>query len=293
MAYKLGVLIVHGMGSQKRGFSDELVAELESRIGNSSEICWQEVYWADVLNYREEKLCADMKVDTKLDYSRIRRFVITAFGDALAYQRVPGPDEDVYSQIHGIIRDNLSKLRSSLRQDLPASAPDCPIVVIAHSLGCHIISNYIWDHQQSEKLRANGKRRKRNKSFGKNDLERMNTLAGIITFGCNIPLFSLAYKEALAIDFPPPNLQKHFPKTDQKTLQKTVKLLNFHDIDDVLGYPLKPLSPSFNQAVSEDIAIDAGFPLLSNTPLSHSMYWTDDNFTKPVAKQLNDLLNLI
>ncbi|MSO20407.1 MAG: hypothetical protein EXQ56_08070 [Acidobacteria bacterium] len=202
------------MGSQKRGFSDELVEELESHIGEPSGVCWQEVYWADVLNYREEKLCDDMKVDTKLDYSRIRRFIITAFGDALAYQRVPGPDEDVYTQIHVIIRDSLSKLRSSLRQDMPASAPDRPIVVIAHSLGCHIISNYIWDHQQSEKSPTHGKRRKINKLFGKNDLERMKTLAGIITFGCNIPLFSLAYKEALAIDFPPGSLQKHFPGTD-------------------------------------------------------------------------------
>ena len=82
-------------------------------------------------------------------------------------------------------------------------------MVIAHSFGTQIISNYIWDPQTE----ANYTRKKRGMNpYGKSDFERMKTLAGIITFGCNIPLFSLAYDKIVSMEFPPNALVQHFPK---------------------------------------------------------------------------------
>ncbi|NIQ25048.1 MAG: hypothetical protein GTN88_00295, partial [Gammaproteobacteria bacterium] len=71
---------------------------------------------------------------------------------------------------------------------------------------------------------------------------------------------------------------------------KGASWLNFFDPDDVLGYPLKPLSPEYRRAVSRDITINVGGIAASWNPLSHSKYWTDNDFTKPVAKFIDKLL---
>ena len=84
-----------------------------------------------------------------------------------------------------------------------------PLVVLAHSIGGHIMSNYIWDIQKKRPI----------VEPGANKFERMETLAGIITFGCKIPLFTFALKDIVPI-----------------TLPGGVKWLNYFDPDDVLGY---------------------------------------------------------
>jgi len=70
-----------------------------------------------------------------------------------------------------------------------------------------------------------------------NSFESMQNLAGIITFGCNIPLFTFAYNHVKPIEFPPSNL-------DSKLKQKA-KWINYYDSDDILGYPLKPINAEY------------------------------------------------
>jgi hypothetical protein len=41
-----------------------------------------------------------------------------------------------------------------------------------------------------------------------------------------------------------------------------------------------------NAAVDEDIEVNVGGFAASFTPMSHTAYWTDNDFTKPVAKYL-------
>lgn len=132
-----------------------------------------------------------------------------------------------------------------------------------------IISNYIWDEQKG-------------KGLGTNAFESMETLTGLVTFGSNIPLFTLALPEIQSITFPPAPLPEY--------LKARAKWLNFFDADDVLGYPLKPLSPSYGSAVSEDIEINVGGLFTSWNPVSHAEYWTDNDFTKPVARLISDII---
>ena len=110
----------------------------------------------------------------------------------------------------------------------------------------------------------------------------METLAGLVTFGSNIPLFTLCLDEIVAIQFPVPTLTG--------PLRAAARWLNFFDADDVLGYPLRPLSPTYHDAVSADLQIDVGSPLRSWNPLSHEEYWTDNDFTAPVATLIRELL---
>ena len=45
-----------------------------------------------------------------------------------------------------------------------------------------------------------------------------------------------------------------------------------------------------NTAVDEDIEVNVEGFAASFTPMSHSAYWTDNDFTKPVAKYLAEFL---
>jgi hypothetical protein len=52
-------------------------------------------------------------------------------------------------------------------------------------------------------------------------------------------------------------------------LKQKAKWLNFLDDDDVVGYPLKALNPSYDNNVSDDIEINAGGLFTSWNPISH------------------------
>ncbi|MDX1748381.1 MAG: hypothetical protein R3324_20790, partial [Halobacteriales archaeon] len=58
---------------------------------------------------------------------------------------------------------------------------------------------------------------------------------------------------------------------------------NYYDRHDILGYPLKPISPQYANAVTEDHEINVGGLIQSVTPLSHVEYWTDNTFVKEAA----------
>jgi hypothetical protein len=150
--------------------------------------------------------------------------------------------------------------------------------------GCHILSNYIWDLQK-----------KHTPSFG-NDFEDMKTLCGLATFGCNIPLFTLAHENIEPIDFPPAvqDIKPYFPpSTNPNSIKAATKWRNYYDPDDILAWPLKPLSAAYTKAVDRDIDINVGGFLSSWNPISHLQYWTDNSLTEPIAKSIGRLLRLL
>ena len=70
--------------------------------------------------------------------------------------------------------------------------------------------------------------------------ERIETLAGFITFGSTLPLFALAYKNRENIQFPPANITNYFPNANPNRVRRAIKWINFFDADDILGYPIRP-----------------------------------------------------
>ncbi|MFT5084313.1 MAG: hypothetical protein ACI9Y1_002367 [Lentisphaeria bacterium] len=105
------------------------------------------------------------------------------------------------------------------------------------------------------------------------DFEYGEHLAGMITFGCNIPLFSFAYKEADLIPI-------KFPGSKLSSSQKEKsEWLNFYDPNDILGYPLAQLNNKFSFIKDKHINVEEIGT--SWNPLTHSAYWTDDDFTEP------------
>ncbi len=268
---KLAVAIIHGMGSQKDTFAEPIKQELTDRFANlkgrKTDLVFESIYWAPVLNRRESELWNKVITSHDLDYVKLRQFVISALGDAIAYQPLKAgaqKTKDVYTDIHRIVRKSLSNLATQ-------AGPGVPLLIIAHSLGSIIISNYLWDLWKP----AMGA------TPPMTPLEGGETLAGLVTFGSPMALWSLRYYNyGEPIGFPHRRLKQRFPKIKPKWL-------NFFDDDDILAYPLRDLNSKYRKRVSQDIPISVGGFFSGWNPLSHTRYWTDNDFTKPVTELLH------
>lgn len=106
------------------------------------------------------------------------------------------------------------------------------------------------------------------------------TGGGYIRLGSQAANTHTAHEKA--VDFPPKKLPPN--------LKKKAKWLNFYDPDDVLGYPLKAINPEYKKTVTKDIPINVDGVFSSWNPLAHGEYWTDNDFTKPVAKFITNFL---
>jgi hypothetical protein len=175
--------------------------------------------------------------------------------------------------VHARIRERLAALRAALGD------VDAPLVVVAHSLGSVIASDYAWDAQHPETGRARGA----------NPFERMETLAGLVTFGSTLPLFTLALPRVVAIA--PPRASPGLTEA----VRRVARWDNYYDPDDVLGWPLKTIAPggplapgehAYADAVDADHPIEVGGPLTGWSPLAHTAYWSDRDFLDPVAARI-------
>ncbi len=265
---KVAVLVIHGMGSQDINFAEGMIEEINNRISNLSknpdEIAWKPIFWADLLEPRQKKYLRNAKRNHDLDYIGLREFVLTALGDATAYQKVESTENNIYDKMHRRVQERINEL---YKVDLQNQ--ECPLIIMAHSLGGYIMSNYIWDIQESP-----------NSSLSA--FENMELLAGMITFGCNIPLFTFAYNDVVPIQFP--------GKALSDEIKSKAKWENYYDPDDILAYPLKAINPAYKKIVKRDIPINVGGFLSSWNPASHAGYWTDNNFTKPASKFISKYL---
>jgi hypothetical protein len=268
---KLGILITHGIGTSDSSFADKMIVNIKAEITksghNADSVVFVPCAWDNVMKPKEEALWE--KINNNLQWVTARKFCVNAVADAMAYQETNNIHGGSYDQIHDYIRNKLIELRAMLGEDKP-------LVMISHSLGCHILSNYIWDREYGYYKEEYG---------GDNFLE-MKTLIGFITYGCNIPLFVLEYDNIIAIDFP-------HRECILKNLLPFAKWLNYYDKNDVLGYPLKCLSETYNKSVTEDIEIGVGSVFTFWNPLSHMEYKNDKKFIKQIAIYLCELLKNI
>lgn len=261
MNKKAAILFVHGMGDQDRDFDQSLkkhlYQELEKLGITQEEVPWRTAFWADVTKKPQNDYLKQIE-DIDLDMRWLRNIIIRFLGDATAYAN---PNGEIYKQINNKVYQAVSALYEDVNRK------DVPLIILGHSLGCHILSNCIYDMQK-------------NPIEGISAFEGFNTLSGIMTFGCNIPLFALAHIDTyLPIQFPPKQLPTH--------LKPLAKWCNFYDKDDVLAYPLKPIK-SLNFV--EDIEIK-GSGLVGKTPLAHEFYWDDKELNRPIAKFIKTVID--
>lgn len=317
---KIGLLVLHGMGSQRPGYSKGLEASLRAALGrHGGRIEMREVWWAEALEGPERRLWRQMAASRDaagmpigLRWSRARHFIVHSFADALAYDR-PGERSSRYAEVHAIVDREVRALYDAV-------GTSTPVVVLAHSLGAHVISNYVWDTEPAPTHLpdCDGTDRGSPDSVGasttrsRSPLCGLPTLAGLVTFGANIPLFSLAFRRAEPIVLPAAGVT-------EPVVRAHARWLNFLDVDDVLGWPLRALyDPGIQQRARprvpdagdlppepqtrmhcrrratarriRDLPIAASPFLAGLTPLSHGEYWTDPAMIRPVGAWLRGLI---
>ncbi len=268
----LAVVSIHGMGTQPKDFAEAMHQEIRERYSGPSDLVFDSVHWSPVLSGAEDRLWAKVQQDHDLDFTKLRRFVLNALGDSVAYQPLRSTADPKVKDVYNLIHEEVGKV---LKRVAKAAGAKTPLVIFAHSLGSVIISNYLWDlwKPSSEKPPLQPA----------TPLERGETLAGLVTFGCPLALWSLRYSNfGEPIPFPHPKLATHYPKVK-------AKWLNLFDQDDILAYPLKKVNAKYDRAVTEDRQVSVGGLFSGWNPVAHTEYWTDDDFTKDLADLLNEV----
>ncbi|HMP71879.1 MAG TPA: hypothetical protein PKE55_01315 [Kiritimatiellia bacterium] len=262
----LALLPVHGMGSTQPSYAEPLRKRLRRELGPAprANITFEPIYYQDIIQDHQERVWRDMNQNARLSWKRARRFMLYAFSDAASLEHQSHRPDSAYILAQERIRDTLHNL---LHRGLP---PSTPTVLLPYSLGCQVLSNYIWDANKDQGIWA---LKPLDEPPEVLDFLKFRTLRLILSTGCNIPLFVAGLKTIRPISRPHPKF----------------RWLNFYDKDDVLGWPLKPLSPGYDRLVEQDIPVNSGNLFTAWTPFSHTGYWTNSTFLRHTARALHNL----
>ncbi|MHC4553021.1 MAG: hypothetical protein ACYSUT_09705 [Planctomycetota bacterium] len=272
----VAVIAVHGMGDAQRDFAEDLKEELVGKLGQSkwNRVHFDTIFYSHILQSHEKAVFESMR--KKVDYVKLRKFLLYGISDAAGLERNAHLKNSPYQQAQEVIRETLVRCGKALGDFKK------PVILVAHSLGCQVLSNYIWDSQSKSPGQGIWKGKKPTNTLS-DKFYRFKTLRAFYTTGCNIPIFVAGFPKA---------------KINAVTTNgKGYNFLwhNFYDEDDVLGWPLKPLSPSYKQQVYRDHEINAGGGFFSSlwtswNPLSHNGYWSDREFLKPLTVEIDNHL---
>ncbi|WP_431476582.1 hypothetical protein [Massilia eburnea] len=273
---KVALLTIHGMGEQPLDYADDMRRALSHRMGAAfANVDVHSVYYQHLLKPNELDVWNRTRERATVRYEQLRKFILFGFADAAGLENRKEYDNSVYEQAQ-------MEIARALLAILATRGPDTPIVLLAHSLGCQVMSSFIYDAQK----RAGGGlvsagiwkpgRMADSLSAEQRKFLQCGTVRSFVTTGCNIPVFVSAHQ-----------------RMDVKPIIKPnpgFRWLNLYDPDDALGWPLQPLEGGYETLV-EDRVVNAGQGILdfmtkSWNPLSHTAYWTDDEVIKPLANLL-------
>lgn len=265
MAKKVAFVTIHGMGDTKKNYHKALTDRLIAELGSArwDKIAFRSVYYQKFLQENQESYFS--RVSDRLDWWKMRKFLLYGFSDAggLEYSRTL--PNSVYTKVQRRIFNTLGKLWSEL-------GGSAPVVFIGQSLGCHVLSNYIWDASKYGNINY-GIWGEDHSALSAAEIQfrQLRSLKVLVTTGCNMPLFLAGLNQNDIVPIARPNPEFVWE--------------NYFDEDDVLGWPLRELSNGYHDLV-QDKEINSGGLFASWTPFSHQKYWTDKDVIRPLAAHL-------
>lgn len=275
MTKTIALITIHGMGDTERDYYTEFYDEIKKSIGKSTwnKVIFKHLYYQDILQGNQEAIFNRMR--DQIDWMKLRKFLLYGFSDAASLEYKKDTIDSPYFLTQKMIMQTMDEIFDESEQK------EIPVVILAQSLGCQVMSSYIWDADPKRQA-ANGIWSAQlndgvTKGEPRDNFRRMRSLQRFYTTGCNIPIFVSGHKTIEAINPPVPSFKWH----------------NFFDEDDVLGWPLKPLSPSYDKLV-EDISINAGGGVIGTiikswNPFSHGQYWTDGEVIGHMSSAIKQL----
>jgi len=262
---EVALITIHGMGKVKLKYYEGLEDKLKKSLGDEywKRIAFENVQYAEILQEPQDALWKAMKKSNKLDYTKLREFFLFGFGDAGSLEYSAYHDKVKYIAVQKKIQETLEKTYKDLGKDKTK-----PVIIIAQSLGCQVISNYLWDAEKKKYIFTKG-----NDDPDKQEFFELKSLTNLITTGCNIPLCISGLSNRERFKKPNDNFEWD----------------NYYDRDDALGWPLEQLYTTPGKIVT-DHEINAGGLLTSWNPFSHTQYWEDKDVIRPLTKKLLKLL---
>ena len=266
---KIALLTLHGVGDHPASYADELRAALMGQLGASwSNVSFQPVHYAPVFRQPQralwEAILEQQDRGVKLKLLRARPFLLGLVGDALTpgHAANRSPAAQAYIEVQRRVRAALEAALSELNGNTSA-----PVVVLAQSLGGHLISNYLWDAEHRRHLFEGAPER----PTGAEAFYALRTLRALHTTGCNIALYTAGLAERRCFQ-PIEGMQWR----------------NFVDPTDLLGWPVRPLGPTYEWV--QDQAVHVNRRSILGLRAAHKNYWRDAAVLKPLAHQLQALM---
>lgn len=302
MTQPVAVVFVHGIHTLEPGYEtamrDAIVARLPPRLREL--VTFEAVFWAERVRKRQKQYLDEVAAHGLFRDGRFRRLVVQGLGDAAAYQKTKSYKNSAYYEIQSDVRATLEKLDAQ-------GPPDRPLVFIAHSLGCHIASSFIWDvntiknwddariarADEQEQAFANYLR-------GGSPFRRLDTAAGLVMMGSNMPLFTFTFGPDRIMPITTArdaDDKVAFPGAALDAVTRgQVRWNNYYSRNDLLGYPLKPLNAAYAQEpLLRDIEVASEgwwqrgvsrvLPKASTafTYRAHTRYWTNRRVVRGAA----------
>jgi hypothetical protein len=147
---KQAIIYLHGIGEQKAGYSHKSADKLQETFKKILEqkapamappdLIFREVLWAPITSEPQAEVWKRVNKKHDLDMVKLRKFLISFAGDAVAYQKT-GVGDAVYNAIDAKVQSTLN----SITAEYPDDAVE--FTFVAHSLGTIIVSNYLYDHR--------------------------------------------------------------------------------------------------------------------------------------------------
>lgn len=299
MARKVGVLFVHGIRTFDAGYSRAFQEALKRKLPKKQRGCvvFEEVFWADIVRGKQNNYLNQLQALGINPKGAFRELIVQGLGDATAYTRGTGR-AGAYFEIQDRIHATLAKLESK-------DDPDRPLVIVAHSLGCHIVSSFLWDMRKLRHVAPQDRGGERFAEFQQDfaafdsgtPLRRLETVAGLVTFGNNMPIFAFSFPGAdiWTVNRPHREMPPAFPgERVQGAALEAARWINIYSKRDPLGYPLKPLTPNYGE---DDRVEDVprGVEGLLSPPLlgmldAHTKYWRNGYVVKRTSALVSQLI---
>lgn len=261
MTKHIVILTIPGIGTHNKGYSIGFQEDLEkfsksTPLKGNYTVLETLPFACTSIDANQKKLFARLEAQNKLGgILSMRRLVLEAFGDGVAFEHNACRRDSSYHKMHLYMKQCVEHANS-----LVNSYDNAELVILASSMGCHVLSTYIWDVDKA------GGIFEYTEMTAENNLRNLRYLA---TIGCNIPLF------VSGLD------QNQIKSIERRNAKFTWD--NYYDRDDVLGWPLKPLSDSYDELVT-DYEINTGLYIGS-----HVKYWDDNDFTKPFTRKMVEI----
>jgi len=203
-------------------------------------------------------------------FPTLRWLIVHYLGDAVAYHS--GSDTTgSYAEVQAILARSLHTLAEK-------AGGEAPLVVLGHSLGSVVSSDFLYDLQNAgEGTPLTPQARA---VLGDTPLERGETFGWYYTLGSPLALWAQRHPDfGVPLTVPHRRFREHHP-------DQSGEWINVYDPDDVISSQLRPLSDAWAAAVTEDRRVSVGPWPLGLTPLAHPFYWNDRRVLVPIASAL-------